>query len=100
MAWRWKPSRWLLWTGATGALIGISWKFGPPRDDVRGAEGHLLGFGEEVVRVAVEHHPAQRRDGHELFRDDLGRIQDVEGEAFGLFFREHLHAQFPLRISA
>ena len=24
------PSRWLLWTGEVGRLIGISWKFGPP----------------------------------------------------------------------
>jgi hypothetical protein len=28
------PSRWLLWTSATGALIGISWKFGPPRREI------------------------------------------------------------------
>ena len=85
IAWRCMPSRWLLCTGATGALIGISWKFGPPRrvswvstyekrrpcssgslvksmpgHDVRRAEGHLLGLGEEVVRVAVEHHAADR----------------------------------------
>ena len=30
IAWRCMPSRWLLCTCATGALIGISWKFGPP----------------------------------------------------------------------
>ena len=80
------PSRWLLCTCAIGALIGISWKFGPPRreicvstyewmrpgeqrivgevdarHDVRRAERDLLGLGEEVVRVAVEHQPADRR---------------------------------------
>jgi hypothetical protein len=26
-----QPSRWLLCTCAIGELIGISWKFGPPR---------------------------------------------------------------------
>ena len=30
------------------------------RDDVRGAERDLLGLGEEVVRIAVQHQPADR----------------------------------------
>ncbi|MNV64911.1 hypothetical protein D3C71_1575760 [compost metagenome] len=34
MAWRCMPSRWLLCTGASGALMGISWKFGPPRREI------------------------------------------------------------------
>jgi hypothetical protein len=31
--------------------------------DVRRAEGDLLGLGEEVVGIAVEHHAAHRRTG-------------------------------------
>jgi hypothetical protein len=34
IAWRCMPSRWLLCTCASGALIGISWKFGPPRREI------------------------------------------------------------------
>ena len=34
IAWRCMPSRWLLCTCATGALIGISWKFGPPSREI------------------------------------------------------------------
>ena len=100
------PSRWLLWTGATGALIGISWKFGPPKPrdlrvdigmdasgeervvgevdaghHVRSAERNLLRLGEEVVGVAVQHHAADRRDGNQFLRDELGRIEEVEAES-------------------
>ena len=105
MAWRWTPSRWLLCACATGALIGISWKLGPPsreqlgvevgvdppgeqrvvgevdaRHQVLDAEGDLLGLGEEVVGVAVEHHAADRRHRHQLLRHDLGGIEHVEAE--------------------
>ena len=34
-----------------------------PGHDVRDAERDLLGFREEVVRIAVEHQPADRHDG-------------------------------------
>jgi hypothetical protein len=51
------------------------------RHDVRGAEGHLLGLGEEVVRVAVEHHAADGRDRHQLLGDQLGGVEHVEAEA-------------------
>ena len=119
------PSRWLLCTCATGALIGISWKFGPPsreicvstyewmrpgqqrivgevdaRHDVRGAERDLLGLGEEVVGVAVQHQPADRHDRHQLLRDDLGRVQHVEGEAFGLLLGEELKPELVSGIGA
>ena len=32
--WRCMPSRWLLCTCASGALIGISWKLGPPSREI------------------------------------------------------------------
>ena len=52
--------------------------------DVRGAERDLLGLGEEVVGVAVEHHLADRRQRHELLGHELGRVEHVEAEALGL----------------
>ena len=42
------------------------------RHDMSCAKGHLLGLGEEVIRIAIEHHPANRLDRNELFRDQLG----------------------------
>ena len=36
--------------------------------DVRDAERHLLGFGEEVVGVAVQDQPPDRDDRHQLLR--------------------------------
>ena len=56
---------------------------------MRHAERHLLRFGEEVVGIPVQHQPTDRND-HELFGDDLGGVEDVEGEALGLFFGEDL----------
>ncbi len=67
------------------------------RHDVRRAECDLLGFGEEVVRIAVQHHLADRGQRHQFFRDQLGRIEHVEREAGSLFFGEDLQAQFPFR---
>ena len=103
------PSRWLLCTCAIGALIGnlvevraaqardlrVDVGMDAPgeqrivrevdaRDDVRGAEGDLLGFGEEVVGVAIEHQPADRHHRHELLGHDLRRVEHVEGERLRL----------------
>ena len=68
--------------------------------DVRGAEGDLLGLGEEVVRVAVQHHAADRRHRHQFLGDQLGRVEHVEAEGLGLRLGEDLQAQFPLRVLA
>ena len=70
------------------------------RNDMRRAKRDLLGFGEKIVRVAVEHHAAHRPDRNQFFRNDLGRIQNVEAERFGLRLGKNLHPQFPFRISA
>ena len=69
------------------------------RRDVGRQEGGLLGLGEEVVRVAVQHHAADDRDRDQLLRDQLGGVQDVEGQRVGLRLVEQLHAEFPLRES-
>ena len=70
------------------------------RHDVRGAERHLLGLGEEVVGVAVEHHAADRRHRHQLLGNDLGGVEHVEAELLGLLLGEDLQAQLPLGILA
>ncbi len=64
-------------------------------DHVRGAEGHLLGFGEEVVRVAVEHHPPDHPQRDQLLRHQLGGVQHVEIEPVRLFLAERLDRQLP-----
>ena len=66
-------------------------------DDVLGAEGDLLGFGEEVVDHAVEHEPADHADRQLLLGDDLGRVEHVEGELVGEGVVEDLQAELPLR---
>jgi hypothetical protein len=49
-----------------------------PGHQVLDAERDLLGLGQEVVGVAVEHHASDRRHGHQLLRHDLGRVEHVE----------------------
>ncbi len=65
--------------------------------DVRRQEGHLLGFGKEVVGVPVQHHAADDADGDVLLGDQLGRVQDVIGLLGGPFRVKGLDAQFPFR---
>jgi hypothetical protein len=67
-----------------------------PGNDVSRTKRHLLGFGEEVVGVAIQNHAADGRDGYELLGHDLGGVEYVEGEGVGLILREHLHAELPL----
>ena len=71
-----------------------------PPDDVRGTEGDLLGLGEEIVRVPIQHHLSDRRQRHQLLRNQLGRIQHVEAECLGLLLGEQLEAELPLRKGA
>ena len=52
--------------------------------EVRGAEGDLLGLGEEVVGPAVEDHAPDDLQGDELFGHELGRVEVIELEAVGL----------------
>ena len=71
-----------------------------PRDDVAGMERHLFGFGEEVVGIAVEHHPAERRQRHHLLGNQLRGIEDVERKARRRLFIERLHRELVLRVVA
>ncbi len=68
--------------------------------DVARAESDLLGFREEVVRVAVQGHFAQRRNRNDFLGDDLGRVEDVEVEVVFVLFFDDLHAQLPFRVVA
>ncbi|VTZ63650.1 conserved hypothetical protein [Sinorhizobium medicae] len=65
--------------------------------DVLRHEGDLLGFGEEILRHAIEHQPADRLRRQHLLGDDLGWIEDVEIELVGEVLIEELHMQFPFR---
>ena len=44
--------------GSSGSLREVD-----AGNDVRGAERDLLGLGEEIVRIAVQHHAADGRTG-------------------------------------
>jgi len=65
-----------------------------------GAEGDLLGLGEEIVGVAVEHHAPDRCHRHQLLGDQLGGVEHIEAEGFGLGLGEDLQAELPFRVFA
>ena len=62
---------------------------------MRRAEGDLFGLGEEVVRPAVEDHPADDLERNQLFRNELGRVEVVEGKRIRLFLGEELDRELP-----
>ena len=68
-----------------------------PRDDESRAECQLLVLGEEVVDVAVEHHPPHGLQREHVLGPRLGHVQRVEVEAV-LVLRVHgLDVERPLR---
>ncbi len=70
------------------------------RHNVARAERDLLGLGKEIVRITVQGHFAQRRDRHDFFGDQLGRVEDVEIEVVLVFLLDDLYAEFPFRVVA
>ena len=68
-----------------------------PRHDMPRVERNLLVFGKEVIRVAVEHHFTHQLNRHQLFRDQLRRVKQVEIELKFVLFRYELQAQLVLR---
>jgi len=40
-----------------------------PRHDMTGAECHLFRFGEEIIRIAIQHHLADHFNGDNFFRN-------------------------------
>ncbi|MNM70489.1 hypothetical protein D3C81_821180 [compost metagenome] len=66
------------------------------RQDVAGVKRHLLGFGEEVVRVAVQHHPAHAPYRRQFLGNELGRVLEVEAELEHVGLGHQLHAELVL----
>lgn len=60
----------------------------------------LLGFCEVVLRVPVQLHLAQFRDGHEFLGHDLCWIEEVEAEPELVVFIHDLHAQLDYSVPA
>ena len=119
------PSRWLLCTCATGALIGISWKFGPPSREIcvstyewmrpassgsfeKSMPGTTCAAQNATCSVSAKKLSglrfstslADRHHRHQLLGHDLGRVEHVEGERLGLLFGEDLQPELVLRIRA
>ena len=61
-----------------------------PRHNMARVERCLLIFREEVIRVAVKHHFTHQLNRHQLFRNKLGRVEQVEVEFELVFFRDQL----------
>ena len=120
------PSRSMSLTGACGRLIGSWLKFGPAEPgqlgvdvgeqarlqqrvvgdvdaghEVADVEGHLLGLGEEVRRVAREGQQAERLHRGQLLRHQLGRVEQVDAlEGLVGAVLEDLDAELPLGVGA
>nr|WP_222115929.1 hypothetical protein [Chromobacterium vaccinii] len=57
-------------------------------------------FRRKIVRPAIEHQPANRQQRHQLFRNQLGGVEVIEGKLVGLLLGEQLHGEFPLGETA
>src|SRR5690606_556464 len=57
-------------------------------DEVGHAKGRLFRLGEEIVRVAVQRHATDDAQRHEFLGNDLGGVQHIEAEGFGLLLGE------------
>ena len=68
-----------------------------PRHDVADVERDLLGLREEVVGVPVEGQLADPLDRHQLLRDQLRRVEEVEAERELVLLLDDLQAELPLR---
>ena len=60
-----------------------------------GAKRHLLGLGKKIVDAAIKHQTSDYSYRNLFFRNDLGRIEDVESEFLGEVFIEQLQTKFP-----
>lgn len=62
----------------------------------RGTHHDLFSLGEVVRGVLVQLHDAEFLQRRKLFRDNLGRVQDIKAESEGLVLVDDLDGQFPL----
>src|SRR5580700_10800481 len=65
-------------------------------NDMTGTESNLLGFGEEIVRIPIQHHPANHLYGHHFFWNELRCVKNIERKCVGGSLIDDLKAQFPL----
>ncbi|MDT5349376.1 MAG: hypothetical protein QOH91_2663 [Mycobacterium sp.] len=71
-----------------------------PRYHVGRVKRHLFCLGEEVIRVALQHHSAHGPHRNLFFGNDFGRLQQIEVEAELVGFGHQLHPELPFRIVA
>ncbi len=55
-----------------------------------GMKSDLFIFGEEIIRIAVQHHFTDALHRNQLFRDQLGRVEQVKIELKFIFFGNQL----------
>lgn len=67
-------------------------------DDVGSAESDLLGFGEELIDIAVEGEFTNVASGDEIFWPDLGCIKNVEIELILIGLGNNLDTELPLGV--
>ena len=71
------------------------------RHQISGVEGDLLGFGEIVGGVAVQRQLPDQLHRNEFFRDQFGRVEQVDPlEAVGAVVGHHLNAELVLQEGA
>src|SRR5664279_1387102 len=63
---------------------------------MRWTERHLFGLSEKVVRPAIQHHPSNHPQGHQLLWNQFGRVQMIERKAVSFLLCEQLDREFPL----
>ena len=64
-----------------------------------GMKRNLLRFGKIIIWVAVEHKLADHLYRYHRFRNEFGRIEQVEVELMFVGCRHDLHPKFPLRVA-
>jgi hypothetical protein len=70
------------------------------RNHVGSHEGDLLGLGEVIIWIAVQHHLTHPLHGNEILWNDFGGIEDIEIKLHFVFLRQNLEAKFPFEVVA
>ena len=67
------------------------------RNDVAGMEGGLLGFGEEIVGIAIEDHLADDLKRHEFLGNEFGRVEHIKIKAIRRLLVKRLDGELEFR---
>src|SRR6185436_7916008 len=65
-----------------------------------GMKGDLLGLRMKVIRVAVEHEPADSLHRNHVFRNEFCCVEKIKGKRVLVLFRDDLDTELILRILA